>query len=488
MRAAKRIARSNDIYGDSNFTKGCTFSPDGLCVLTCTAFDNQLRLYNTPIITPLKNNEEKEEKTLKETQSSSRSEETTTTTIVTTSQNSNESQQQQQHEEEEEVVVGNEQEEAAIVEDDGIVVQEWRTALSASAGDSVRSYAWYPLMNSYDPATCAFISTSRDQPIHLYDAYNGSIRGSYRPYNGLDEMESPNVLTFTPDGNRIFASGFKTDRTIHVFNTNIPGRTSDIWRLGKTKRSRDGQKGLVSAIAFPTNADNIFAVGTYSPGSIYIYDDRSSSPEATLVLPNGVCLVGHGKAHSRKKKHFTTTTNMEADDNNDTLNNTEDMFSKAKVQWYQSRCKGGITQLLFHDHLLFSASRHSDVVLAWDLRMLKGIAAYPRDGDTNQKLEFDINESGTEIYVASQDCSVKMYNVQTGSLQHCLSNFCDAVNGVSYHNNNSSGDELLAVSVGARRFNETYNDDDDESDKEVILDNTSIPPGTLELFHLEKKK
>ena len=35
--------------GMDNYNKGCQFSPDGLCILTCTALDNILHLYNTPM-------------------------------------------------------------------------------------------------------------------------------------------------------------------------------------------------------------------------------------------------------------------------------------------------------------------------------------------------------------------------------------------------------------------------------------------------------
>ena len=46
------IARSVDTNGEENFPKGAAFSPDGLCVLTNTASDHQLRLYNTPTKQP----------------------------------------------------------------------------------------------------------------------------------------------------------------------------------------------------------------------------------------------------------------------------------------------------------------------------------------------------------------------------------------------------------------------------------------------------
>jgi WD40 repeat protein len=249
----KLLAKSDDVRGDDNFVQGCSFSPDGLCVLTSTANDGQIRLYNTPL----------------------------------------------QHQ----------------MPEDG-----WKSVLNISGGECVRSYAWYPLMNSYEPTTCAFVAASRGRPIHLLDAYTGNIRASYCPHNALDEMESPNVVEFTPDGNRIFAAGFQSDRTIQVFDTAMPGREpSAKLRLGKTRRSSDGQKGLISAIAFPSSTDDsanphLFAVGTYSPGSIYIYDDRASpSPVANVILNTGVCIVGHGKSFARKKRRFLQVEN----DNNE---------------------------------------------------------------------------------------------------------------------------------------------------------------------------
>ena len=363
----------------------------------------------------------------------------------------------------------------------------------------------------------------------MIDAYNATIRASYRPYNALDEVEAPNIVTFTPDGNRIFAAGFKTDRTIHVFDTAIPGRDSEILRLGKTRRSTDGQKGLVSALSFPDGKNffagnsNIFAVGTCSPGSIYIYDDRKPSGNAAaVVLNSGVCVVGHGRGFARKKRRFNhisssiynNQTTIVADHGASSVagdgdgartgcsigDKNEDIFSTAKINWYQSRSKGGVTQLTWSksqsDFLLFSSSRRSDSVLAWDMRMLSGnathpiagVCAYPRDGDTNQRLEFDFDESGETIFVASQDHSVKIYDVKSCSVSHCISGFCDAVNGISYKKDIHGDNDLLVVAVGARRFNNTYDDTTDTEcngcnvdAKEVMEDR---PPGSLELFKL----
>jgi WD40 repeat protein len=445
----KLIARSNDITGDSNFTQGCKFSPDGLCILTSTASDNLLRLYNTPSI-PQKQ----------------------------------ETQEKQEHEGKSEGVKDISTDEDADI--------SWKTILSAKGGDSIRSYAWYPLMNSYQPASCAFITSCRDQPIHLIDAYTGSIRATYSPYNALDEMEAPNVLQFTPGGDRIFASGFRTDRTIHKFDVSRPGRDSDILRLGKTRRSKDGQKGIVSAIAFPDKVNsafagsNVFAVGTYSPGSIYVYDDRLPNDDpAGVIMNDGIGVVGHGKNFGRKKRRLECIEEEEKEGD-------QDLFSAAKVSWYQARIRTGVTQLTWsrgsqNDYLLYSASRRSDAVVAFDMRMLtgdashpiRGVTSYARDSDTNQRLEFDFDSDGKHIFVGSQDCSIKVYDTWTGKLVDSIEGFHDAVNGLSFSNQN--GRTLLAVASGARRFSSM---DDDEDVGSIPSGSLSNPPGSLSIYSI----
>lgn len=101
------ISRTTDITGDSNFPQGCEISPDGLCVLTSTAADNLLRLYN---LEP------------QQICSQAANENTHLSECPTSS---------------------------------------WNASLIAREGDSIRSYCWYPLMNSYQPLSCAFLATSR---------------------------------------------------------------------------------------------------------------------------------------------------------------------------------------------------------------------------------------------------------------------------------------------------------------------------------------
>ena len=114
---AKHIFSCN---GQNNYTRGCLFSPDGLCVLTYNE-DNTVRLFDTPRI-----NE---------------------TTQSTTSLNDN---------------------------------GQWPPSLSVPIAGPIYDVDWYPLMNSADPVTCCLAVTSQYQPIHLYDAYDGHLRATYR--------------------------------------------------------------------------------------------------------------------------------------------------------------------------------------------------------------------------------------------------------------------------------------------------------------------
>jgi WD40 repeat protein len=411
------IARSAETEQD--LPQGCQFSPDGLCVLTSVG--KQVQLFNTP--------------------PSDSSLESSTTQII-----------------------------------------PWKTALVADGGDTVRSYTWYPLMSSTDTTTSCFVATSRDQPIHLYDAYTSAIRATYSPYNEKEEMESPTVVDFTPDGQRIICGGFRTDRCLHIFQTALPGKDSTYLKLGKTRRSSDGQKGLVSALACSSLSTNLVAVGTYSPGSIYLYDDRVMSAAEVGTILQGVCVVGHGKGHASKKRRFVDTMQQEEE------NSYKDLFSSAKVKWFQKRAQGGVTQLKFSpqsSHYLYSSSRRSDAVLCWDIRIMTsnmdqvtrpicGFKSYPSDNDTNQRLEFDLDAFGDQLFVGGRDKCVRIYDAMSGVLKGRIVGLQDAANGVSYNSHH----DLLAVAVGARQF-----PSESDYDTEEATETTSIR-GYLELYKL----
>jgi WD40 repeat protein len=500
------ICRSNDISGPENFPMGCAFSPDGTCLLTATATDGIFRLYDVPF-QYLNNScsckvgeDEFGEKGDKDENHSTENPVTDDVTTLTYSYNQNNQDTQQRH--------------------------SWKASLTSHQGGpppsaSSASYAWYPLMQSTSPLTSLYVTCrGNSMPIHLIDAYTSQLRASYCPHNSVDELEGPTVVEFSPDGSRIYGTGFKSDRTIAVFDTANPGREGRIMRLGKTRRSSDGQKGIPSAMAFAKSTggnsnngpSNVFALGTYSPGSIYIYDDRMATecnPAGTIVLHGGLAVVGHGRAFARKKRRFDHKSSSRDDDGE------ENLFSSARVNWFQSRARGGITQLMWapptsnNPYVLYSASRRSNAVLSWDVRALSGqdldgdtsksskrsvgshticgLQSYARDGDTNQRLEFDLDTKGKRLFVGSGSSEgvVKVYDASTGKLDDELKVVCegsDAINGVSYTPNpfgNNDGEGLLAIAVGSRHFYE-----EDLSDNEIEIDNVSRNPGFLQLHGL----
>ncbi|KAK7909377.1 hypothetical protein WMY93_014061 [Mugilogobius chulae] len=130
-----------------NYLKGCKWAPDGSCLLTNSA-DNVLRVYNLP---------------------------------------------------------------PELYNSSWELIPEMSPVLRMAEGDTIYDYCWYPHMSSLDPDTCFLASSSRDNPVHVWDAFYGEVRASFRPYNHLDD----------PDGSQLYC-GF--DKMVRVFHTDRPGR------------------------------------------------------------------------------------------------------------------------------------------------------------------------------------------------------------------------------------------------------------------------
>jgi len=306
----------------------------------------------------------------------------------------------------------------------------------------------------------------------LFDAYTGSVRCSYRAYDAVDAIESAYSVTFSPDGQRVVA-GY--NRYIKVFHTDIAGRDYDTFRLGKSRYSKDGQKGIVSDISFRSDG-NVFAVGTYA-GSIYLYDDRMPSAIAADIVIHGTCVVGHGKSGRARKRRFHEEEDGAVQDV---------CFASAKSKIFEKTVSGGITQLKWTDdhNYLFSAARRSDYVVSWDMRRLtgqedvaiKGVKSYARRAGTNQRIDFDFHQN--KIYVGSCDSKVKIYDINSGRCDGVVD--CeDLVNGVSC----CSSYDVLYIATGTRRFDIDIGEDDcDDSNPATSLE--SIAPGSLEAYKI----
>ena len=214
-----------------HFLKGCKWSPDGLCILTCSD-DHSLSAFDLP-------------------------------------PNENE------------------------------FKDDLKAAFSVKEGENVYDYQWYPLMNSSQPETCCFATTSQHQPIHLYDAFDGHIRASYRCFDHLDEMVAARSLCFSPSGDRLIA-GLKNQ--VRIFDVGIPGR--DCQTVKTFTKKEGGLGGIISAIAvritfclfdlnfdlivqnqllklfiydfqFNPSMESVFALATYSKSTAVYLDPRA---------------------------------------------------------------------------------------------------------------------------------------------------------------------------------------------------------------------
>ncbi|KAM9111374.1 LOW QUALITY PROTEIN: telomerase Cajal body protein 1 [Pangshura tecta] len=294
--------------------------------------------------------------------------------------------------------------------------QEWGAeaemspVLRMAEGDTIYDYCWFPLMSSADPPTCFFASSSRD-PVHVWDAFCGDLRATFRSYNHLDELTAAHSLCFTPDGSQLFC-GF--DKTVRVFETERPGRVCE---SRPTFVKKQGQSGIISCIAF-SPAQPLYACASYSR-TVGLY----SRAEGTALA----VLQGH---------------------------------------------RGGITHALFSPDgtRLFTGGRKDPEILSWDLRQPgRVLFSMRRSVATNQRLYFDLEPSGRFLLSGTTEGLVSVWDTAqppTGDPEPVLEPVLqfqalrDCVNGISLH----PSLPLLASASGQREFPEPWDSGEDDEE------------------------
>ncbi|KQK13319.1 hypothetical protein BRADI_1g09320v3 [Brachypodium distachyon] len=209
-----RQFRSPCSFAASNFLKGVKWSPDGSSFLT-SSDDNSLRMFYQP-------------------------EDAYSTAAEHTA----------------ETPVGGE--------------DSYGASLQVNEGEPVYDFCWYPYMSVSDPSTCVFASTSRDHPIHLWDATTGELRCTYRAYDAMDEITAALSVSFNSTGSKLFA-GY--NKAIRVFDVHRPGRDFEQYSLLK---GGEGPTGIVSSISFSPH-NGMLAVGSYSQTTA-VYAESNMEP------------------------------------------------------------------------------------------------------------------------------------------------------------------------------------------------------------------
>lgn len=265
--------------------------------------------------------------------------------------------------------------------------------LVVTEGESIYDFCWYPFMSASDPVTNVFASTTRDHPIHLWDASSGELRCTYRAYDAMDEITAAFSIAFNPSGTKIFA-GY--NKSVRVFDLHRPGR--DFQQFSTVQGNKEGQTGILSAMAFSPNHTGMLAIGSYSQ-TTGIY--REDSMELLYVL--------HGQ-------------------------------------------EGGITHVQFSKdgNYLYTGGRKDPYIMCWDTRKAVEVVykLYRSSEYTNQRILFDIEPQGRHLGTGGQDGFVHIYDLQTGQWVTSFQAALDTVNGFSFH----PYLPMAATSSGHRRF------------------------------------
>ena len=280
----------------NNFLKGFSFSPDGSCVLT-NSEDAVLRVYETPHAA------------------------------------------------------------AAAAAPETTPRSSLRAAVWAREGETIFDARWYPLMDASTPASCVFASTSRDHPIHMWDAYTGALRASYLGYDHYDALTTAVSVAFSPRG-QILIGGY--ERAVRVWDLTRPGRSTETRATRKRRRRAHGQCGLLGALAFSA-AYPVYCAGSYLGGASIYAEDTGEL----------VCHLAGGPEHS------------------------------------------GVTQVQFaaEGSLLFAGLRRDNRVLCWDTRRPDlPLLTLTRPGATNMRLGFDVDARGTQLVTGTSEAHALLYS------------------------------------------------------------------------------
>ncbi|KAI6651972.1 hypothetical protein LOD99_4517 [Oopsacas minuta] len=261
----------------------------------------------------------------------------------------------------------------------------------------VYDYAWYPAMCSEAPLTCCLVTTSRDCPVHLWDAYTGSVRCSYLPYDHVQELHAPYSVCFSADGDYIIC-GMK--HYLKVFHTAIPGSYSTNIQLVLGKKHIPNN--IVSTV---TTRGSAILFGSFG-GNVGLVGETG---KIELLL----------EAHTQGVTHIDVT----ADGN-----------------------------------YVVAGGRKNNNIFIWDLRnTTQFVAKLNRISLTSQKIYFDIDKSNS-IVSGNQDGNISVWSEYTWkSHRENLNGISpdsqilahkDSVNGISVHPSRG----LIASASGERKF------------------------------------
>ncbi|EAL20959.1 hypothetical protein CNBD5600 [Cryptococcus deneoformans B-3501A] len=282
--------------------------------------------------------------------------------------------------------------------------------------DSITSSIWFPTASSLVPESFCFVAGIRDNPVKLIDAKTGNVRASYPIIDHREQFISPYSLAFHPSLSKLYCG---CSSFIEIID--LTSSSSTRLKTTFTRSSKDGQKGIISALAFAPDTTGSFVAGGYD-GSVGMY--------------------------------------------------TEDGDLEG---WLGGLEVGGVTQLSYHPlnpTLLFVASRRSDVIQVYDIRNpSQPLHSLPRKGRTNQRLWFDIDVWGRWLASGDEEGLVKVWDIISPEVPVVFEEklYNDAVSSVQLH----PYYPLLLTSSGSRNMTASGSTLDNESNEGSQSDSDS---------------
>ncbi|KAI8833492.1 WD40-repeat-containing domain protein [Chytriomyces cf. hyalinus JEL632] len=157
-------------------------------------------------------------------------------------------------------------------------------SVSFHSPEPIYSAAWFPAMRSSEPDSCAVAVALRDHPVQLIDAYSGNVRAAYTAIAKGDVVTAPHSVAFSCDGGTIYAG---LEGKIHSFDVSVQGPPISILSTTPTRKSRLGQKGILSHLSSPPTHPHLLLAGSFSK-SVGVYDTQSAETVAVISGADGV--------------------------------------------------------------------------------------------------------------------------------------------------------------------------------------------------------
>ncbi|EIN05098.1 hypothetical protein PUNSTDRAFT_146018 [Punctularia strigosozonata HHB-11173 SS5] len=301
----------------------------------------------------------------------------------------------------------------------------------------ILDYLWYPMASRLNPAAYCFVA---------------SLRASYSIVDHRERHIAPHSLSFNAIATKLYC-GFED--AIEVFDVHRPGQGDRI-ATSPAKKSKDGLKGIISALAFcPSYDSDLFAAGSLSPAS---------------ALNSNIALFSADTGHALMFVGTDTT---------------------------EGTSHPSVTQLRFNPtqpHILYGAFRKRDAIYSWDLRghVSAPVAVFRRSRPatttrppaTNQKLLFDVDPSGQWLSVGDEAGSISTFSLTGAPMStdeatvddaqevppaSVFSAHNDAIGSVAFH----PWEPMLLSASGSRHFSTglssavgAASDSDESSDDE----------------------